>query len=60
MATSSIFANFDISDPKKARAFVKALEESARTCQGKNPHKKTLVTNPRQVKKLFQSLSSEN
>ena len=60
MATSSIFANFDISDPKKARAFVKALEKSAQTCQEKNPRKKTLVTNPRQVKKLFQSLSSEN
>ena len=28
MATSSIFANFDISDSKKALAFVKALEES--------------------------------
>lgn len=28
MATSSIFANFDITDRKKAEAFVKALEES--------------------------------
>ena len=28
MATSSIFANFDISDRKKALAFAKALEES--------------------------------
>lgn len=30
MATSSIFANIRITDPKKAEAFVEALDESAR------------------------------
>ena len=30
MATSSIFANIQITDPKKAEAFAEALDESAR------------------------------
>ncbi len=30
MATSSIFANFDIHDPEKAESFVRALELSER------------------------------
>ena len=29
LATSSIFANFNITDPKKAESFIKALEDSA-------------------------------
>ena len=30
MATSSIFANFNITDPKKAESFNKALDDSAK------------------------------
>lgn len=30
MATSSIFASFNINDPKTAEAFVEALEQSAK------------------------------
>jgi len=39
MATSSIFANVKITDPKKAEAFVNALEASAN-----EPKKKALCT----------------
>lgn len=35
MATSSIFANVRITDPKKAEAFVDALEASAKEPKGK-------------------------
>ena len=44
MATSSIFANFDITDRKKARAFVRALEKSAKEQPAAVAHEKTLVT----------------
>jgi len=35
MATSSIFANVRITDPKKAESFVNALEASAKEPKGK-------------------------
>lgn len=35
MATSSIFANVKITDPKKAEAFISALEASANTRESK-------------------------
>lgn len=54
MATSSIFANVKITDPKKAEAFINALDASA------NSQKKsakalahTLVTDPGEIRKLM-------
>ena len=35
MATSSIFANFDIKDQNTARRFITALEESAKSSENK-------------------------
>ena len=62
MATSSIFADFDITDRKKARSFVEAVEKSAKSfsAKPKRRHKKTLVTDRKQVKAIFQALSTEN
>ena len=57
MATSSIFANFDINDMKKARAFVRALEKSAREQPDPVKHEKTLVTDMEQVRALLKSPS---
>ena len=53
MATSSIFANFDITDRKKAHAFVRALEKSAREQPKTVVHEKTLVTDRENVRALF-------
>ena len=53
MATSSIFANFDITDRKKAHAFVHALEKSAREQPLTVVHEKTLVTDREKVRALF-------
>ena len=56
MATSSIFANFDIHDPEKAEAFVHALELSEQDKQ-KYPAPDfshcEYVTDPEKMKKLF-------
>ena len=60
MATSSIFANFDITDRKKARAFVRALEKSAKEQPTAVAHEKTLVTDREQVRALFNSSSQKN
>ena len=54
MATSSIFANFDITDKKKAHAFVRALEKSAKEQPATVEHEKTLVTDREKVRTLFQ------
>ena len=53
MATSSIFANFDITDRKKANAFVRALEKSAHEQPRAVVHEKTLVTDREKVRALF-------
>ena len=53
MATSSIFANFDITDKKKAHAFVRAVEKSAREQPRAVVHEKTLVTDREKVRALF-------
>ncbi len=53
MATSSIFANFDITDWKKAHAFVHALEKSAREQLRPVVHEKTLVMDREKVRALF-------
>lgn len=57
MATSSIFADFSIKDKKTARAFVRALEASAKD-PFPMPKEKTwrLVTEPEEVKKFFGKL----
>jgi hypothetical protein len=60
MATSSIFANFDITDSKKARAFVRALEKSAKDQPIVVEHEKTLVTDKKKVRALFQSSSQKH
>ena len=54
MATSSIFANFDITDSKKAESFVKALDFSAqentkRTAD--NP--KSFLVSPNDIKTIW-------
>lgn len=56
MATSSIFANFDITDPEKARAFVEALEKSARDLPLRPPRTKRLVSDRKRIKALFKAL----
>lgn len=54
MATSSIFANFNIDDSKKAEAFVKALDISAKDNTRKlSTDKKTFVVLPDDIKKLW-------
>lgn len=57
MATSSIFANFDITDPEKARAFVEALEWSATHPVPHPKHQATVVTDEKELDKLFRELS---
>ena len=59
MATSSIFANFDIKDKKTARAFVKALEASAKgaTRPATEPPCKLLHT-PEEIRQFFSSIGS--
>ena len=56
MATSSIFASFDITEKKKARSFVRALEKSAKTIGTSRRTKKTLVSDKKQIKAVFQGL----
>ena len=59
MATSSIFANFDITDPQKARAFIAAIEKSANIQPVQRSQKKTLVTDRRRIKALFKDFPME-
>lgn len=56
MATSSIFTNVRITDPKKAEAFIKAFGESeAIVGDQKNemPSNVRIVTDPEEVRKIF-------
>ena len=54
MATSSIFANFNITDSTKAEDFVKALETSAQENAVKNStDKKSFVVLPSEIKSLW-------
>ena len=55
MATSSIFASFDITDAKKANAFVAALEKSAQSHPRRRVAKRTLVTSRKRVKALVKA-----
>ena len=56
MATSSIFTNVRITDPKKAEAFIKAFEESeaiVRNQKNEMPSNVRIVTDPEEVRKIF-------
>ena len=56
MATSSIFTNVRITDPKKAEAFIKAFEESealVRDTKNEMPSNVRIVTDPEEVRKIF-------
>ena len=61
MATSSIFASFNINDNQKAERFVTALEESAkeplRTPEAPTPH---VLTDKDKILALFNKEKSEN
>lgn len=54
MATSSIFANFNITDSKKAEDFVKALDISAKESSRKaTADKNSFVVLPGDIKHLW-------
>ena len=54
MATSSIFANFNITDSKKAESFVQALDVSAKDKTKKNSDdNKSFVVLPADIKSLW-------
>ena len=54
MATSSIFANFNITDSKKAEDFVKALDISAKETSKKSAvSNKSFVVLPNDIKSLW-------
>lgn len=54
MATSSIFANFNITDSKKAEIFVNVLDSSAKECSKKSSaEKKSFVVLPNDIKTLW-------
>mgnify|MGYP006873237482 CR=1 FL=1 len=57
MATSSIFASFDITDREKARAFAEALEWSATHPVPHPNHQATVLTDEKELDKLFRELS---
>ena len=55
MATSSIFANVKITDPKKAEAFINAMDAAANSPK-KNAQTATsfLVNDPEKIKEMFE------
>ena len=54
MATSSIFANFNITDSKKAENFVAALDISAKeTSKKSEADKKSFIVLPCDIKSLW-------
>ena len=53
MATSSIFADFTIRDKKTARAFVKALEESAECKRTDSKIEHVLLSDSEAIKERF-------
>lgn len=59
MATSSIFASFDITAPKKARAFAEALEWSASHPAPKPKRKARLLTDKKELDALFRKLNKK-
>ncbi len=53
MATESIFADFTIRDQKTVRAFVKALEESAKAERPKSGVEHTILADSLAIKERF-------
>ena len=54
MATSSIFANFNITDSKKAKSFVRALDISAKENTEKSTEdKSSFLVLPNDIKSLW-------
>ena len=56
MATSSIFADFNIKDKTTARAFLKALEASEADPRITPEHEFRLLTDPKEIRERFKSL----
>ena len=55
MPTSSIFTNVKITDPKKAEAFINALDEAANTPYKKKEGEEShLLTNHEEIRKLME------
>ena len=60
MATSSIFANFNITDSKKAESFVNALDVSAKETAKKSAVlNKSFVVLPNDIKSLWAKRKSK-
>ena len=63
MATSSIFASFDIDDPVKATAFVDALDRSYRDSLKRpvkhRPMNEILTTEAAKIRELARKLSAK-
>ena len=60
MATSSIFANFNITDSKKAESFVNALDSSAKeTIKKSSADKKAFVVLSGDIKSLWAKRKSK-
>lgn len=54
MATSSIFANIKITEPKKIEAFVEALESSiADPMPPSNAPRKMVLSDPNKIRELW-------
>lgn len=53
MATSSIFTDFSIKDKKTARAFVKALEESAKAKRPRSGVEHTILADSSAIRERF-------
>ena len=61
MATSSIFAQIKITDPEKAEAFVRALEESEKEQANRKPTTSsiTILRDLDEIRKLMARLSCD-
>ena len=57
MPTSSIFANFNITDPQKAESFIKALDDSAKALENqKTPrehHYEDFLVRPEDIRNFL-------
>ena len=57
MAISSIFANFNITNPKKSESFIKALDDSAKALAHQNTprkhHYENFLVRPEDIDRFF-------
>lgn len=53
MATSSIFASFNINDSKTANAFVEALDESSKDPRRVPTSGSTIITDKDKIREIF-------